>query len=64
MFDCLSVSSVFSCAQVCCTGFPPRLLGTWLKESMKIIYSSSVLDCQKHDGITETDVLGTGGCFL
>lgn len=30
---------------------------------MKIIYSSSVLDYQQHDGITETDVLGAGARF-
>lgn len=56
MFDCLSVSSVISWVQICCREFPPRILGTRLKESMKIIYSGSRLDYQQHDGITETDV--------
>lgn len=63
VFDCLSVSSVISWVQSCGRGFAPRILESWLKESMKIIHFSSVLDTQQHDGITDTDVLSTGGCF-
>lgn len=60
---CLSIRSVVSWVQICGRGFAPRILETWLKESMKKIHFSSVLDTQQHDGITDTDVLSTGGCF-
>lgn len=63
MFDCLSIRSVISWVQICGRRFPPRILETWLKESMKRIHFSSALDTQQHDRITDTGVFSTGHCF-